>query len=237
MFQPGAVLNTVGFGNRPETVEVPHIDVRNPSDQDINYDIGKPWLNRIARRQFTLMSKTSFNGAILADWVELTTEIGDLKTINDVTADGLGNINLASTSGSLTITPVPLSNRIDFTIGVPPEFIWNVITDSNPVDMLPSNGYIVNNNIDDSIFLLPSDPVIGDRYLITGTRSFGWHVIPPYTGTSWGIRIGTSLVLSDISLSNRITSISGYECCEIIYVGDQTFNLVSSIGNFELIGI
>lgn len=237
MFQPGAVLNTVGFGNRAETIEVPHIDVRNPSEQDVNYDIGKPWVNRLGLRQFTLMSKTSFNGVTTANWVELTTEIGDLKTINSVAADVLGNINLASTNGSLTVTPVPLSNRIDFTVGVPPDFLWNVITDSTPVLMLPSNGYIVNNIVDESIFLLPDNPVIGDKYLITGTQNFNWSVIPPFTGTAWTIRLGTVTIDSEVTLTNRMTSITGYECCEIIYVGNQTFNIVSNIGNFEFIGV
>jgi len=48
--QSGAVLNTQGFGNRPENVEIPHVDVRNPSSLDTGrgfFPIGKRWINRL----------------------------------------------------------------------------------------------------------------------------------------------------------------------------------------------
>jgi hypothetical protein len=47
-FQPGANLYTAGFGSRPENVEVPHIDTRAPAASDVNYPVGKSWINKSA---------------------------------------------------------------------------------------------------------------------------------------------------------------------------------------------
>ena len=43
-FQPGANLNTQGFGNRSENVEVPFISDRTPTVNDKLYPIGKRWI-------------------------------------------------------------------------------------------------------------------------------------------------------------------------------------------------
>lgn len=79
-FQPGANLNTVAFGNRPEGVEVPHIDTRSPGLTDINYPIGKTWVNRAAGTYYVLSSFTSANAATSANWALLGSNSGALDS-------------------------------------------------------------------------------------------------------------------------------------------------------------
>ena len=69
--QPGAVLNTFAFGNRPEGVEVPVIQRRAPTSSDWNYPIGKQWVDRLGGQCYFLSSVTSSAGVNTANWVFL----------------------------------------------------------------------------------------------------------------------------------------------------------------------
>ena len=71
-FQPGAVLYTQGFGSRPENIEVPHIDIRDPTVNDFNWPIGKMWINRIQDQAFILTSISSTGGAQTATWISIS---------------------------------------------------------------------------------------------------------------------------------------------------------------------
>lgn len=68
-FQPGAVVYTQGFGSRSEGVEVPVIQTREPTAQDINYEIGTRWVNTVGNTAKTLTSLSSFGGVVTATWV------------------------------------------------------------------------------------------------------------------------------------------------------------------------
>lgn len=67
-FQPGATLYTQGFGVRPENVEVPHIDTRDPTSNDANFPIGKRWINVSKNAEFSLTSLSSYQGTVTATW-------------------------------------------------------------------------------------------------------------------------------------------------------------------------
>lgn len=67
--QPGSVLYTQGFGSAPENVEVPVIQTRDPTAQDINYPVGKRWVNTVGNTAKTLTSLSSFGGVVTATWV------------------------------------------------------------------------------------------------------------------------------------------------------------------------
>jgi hypothetical protein len=106
-FQPGAMLNTQSFANRPENIEVPHYDVRAPSSQDINYPIGKTWLDQLNLVEYILLALTTSNGITSANW-QVTT--GSSGVITQITTDDAavvkpvaGNVNWAGT-GSTTTT-------------------------------------------------------------------------------------------------------------------------------------
>jgi hypothetical protein len=68
-FQPGANLYTQGFGSRPENVEVPHYDVRPPNSTDVNYPLGKRWLDTVGQDIWELVALSSAGGVLSATWV------------------------------------------------------------------------------------------------------------------------------------------------------------------------
>ena len=63
-FQPGANVYTQGFGSAPENVQVPHIENREPTIYDIDYPIGKAWVNPSANEEYVLTSLNVSNGVI-----------------------------------------------------------------------------------------------------------------------------------------------------------------------------
>lgn len=103
--QLGANLYTQGFGSRPENVEVPHIDIRDPSSSDVNYPIGKRWINQAAGNEFTLLNFSSLGGTVTANW----TLIGGGLTVDRVvgvdasTPPGTNPVT-AATGGLITVT-------------------------------------------------------------------------------------------------------------------------------------
>jgi len=84
--QPGAMLYTQGFGSRPEAVEVPHIDIRAPGLTDVNYPLGKRWLDKLAGNEYVLGNFTTTIGVTQANWAFLGGTSGDL---NSLTTDDL----------------------------------------------------------------------------------------------------------------------------------------------------
>jgi hypothetical protein len=107
-FQPGANLYTQGFGNRPENVEVPHLETRGPNTSDyLFYPIGKRWIDTLAGNEYSLTSIPIINGIPSANWAFLGSSSGDLNSLttqdSTVVTPSEGTIDLSG-SGSLTTT-------------------------------------------------------------------------------------------------------------------------------------
>jgi len=112
-FQNGANLYTQGFGSRPESVEIPHLDVRAPTTTDILYPVGKRWIF-VNTAAYELIGLTSSLGVTSATWVQVADADGPIQTIlgttNQVTvttASGTSTVSLPNTivtPGSLTTT-------------------------------------------------------------------------------------------------------------------------------------
>ena len=110
--QPGAVLNTQAFGNRPEGVEVPVVQTRDPSTYDWNYPIGKRWVNRSSNTTFELTSITQSGGVNTATWVTNGGATAAIATINStspvasnyVLAGTTNQISKADTAGTTTFS-------------------------------------------------------------------------------------------------------------------------------------
>lgn len=106
-FQPGANVYTQGFGSAPENVQVPHIENREPTIYDIDYPIGKAWVNPSANEEYVLTSLNVSNGVTTADW-EVRATPGTLDTLSDdsnTTVAPVGNnIQLAGTAHQITTT-------------------------------------------------------------------------------------------------------------------------------------
>lgn len=101
-FQPGANLYTAGFGSRPENVEVPHIDTRAPAASDVNYPVGKPWINQSANAAYVLTSLTSLNGTVTANWQSTAGATSAIASINN-NAPVAGNYTLAGTTNQIAV--------------------------------------------------------------------------------------------------------------------------------------
>ncbi len=92
-FPSSAVLNTQGFGNRPENVEIPFYSVVAPASTNVNFPLGKRWIT--SSGEYVLTSFTSSNGALIANW----TGLGASGLVID--AAGVSNPMVA---GLLTVT-------------------------------------------------------------------------------------------------------------------------------------
>jgi hypothetical protein len=67
-FPPGAAVYTQGFGTRPENVEVPTIQTRDPGVNDVNFPIGKRWVNTADDTEWVLTSQSSAGGVLQSTW-------------------------------------------------------------------------------------------------------------------------------------------------------------------------
>ncbi len=109
MFQPGAMVYTQGFGSRPENVEVPHIDVRAPTAQDVNYPIGKRWVDTVAGIEYVLTSISTSSGIPQADWASGGNEEATTTTPGIVTLATLLQLQNGNAPAGAY---VPLSNDV-----------------------------------------------------------------------------------------------------------------------------
>lgn len=96
--QPGAVLNTQAFGNRPENVEVPHYDTRAPAASDVIYPIGKRWVF-IGDSEWVLLNLLTQNGVTTANWQQNSSASGTVIAVN-----GTANqIQATTVAGTVTL--------------------------------------------------------------------------------------------------------------------------------------
>jgi hypothetical protein len=119
-FQPGANVYTQGFGSRPENIEVPHLDIRDPSSTDINYPVGKIWINTILKTMYFLPSLSSTGGFASANWTKLEDVSGSFSTLSNgttkVSPDSTGNISITGTNNEISVTSNPGSNNLTLSL-------------------------------------------------------------------------------------------------------------------------
>lgn len=106
--QPGAAVYTQGFGSRPENVEVPTFQPRAPSPKDMQWPLGKRWIDTLDNAEYVLTSFSSSLGAVSANWALLGVAAGALNTLSDdssvAVTPSAGNIQLAGTAGQIATT-------------------------------------------------------------------------------------------------------------------------------------
>lgn len=117
-FQPGANLYTQGFGSRPENVEVPHIDSRAPTVNDVLFPIGKRWVY-LNNAEYVLVGLSTTLGLTTATWNLLGTDTGPLNTLTgnsggaispsaaNINIVGSGVITVSGSGSTLTISETP----------------------------------------------------------------------------------------------------------------------------------
>ena len=125
--QHGANLYTQGFGSRPENVEIPHIDVRPPGVTDVNYPIGKRWIDQIGNAAYTLTSVSASLGTLSANWALLGTDTGALIRSLEPGMD-ISNARMMEPGRSFAIWPTPAqSSGLSASVAAPESAGWLLI--------------------------------------------------------------------------------------------------------------
>lgn len=108
-FQPGNDVYSQNTGLSNLDVTFPHIDTRDPTSYDVNFSLGKRWVNRATGNSFTLVSQSSIGGTLQSTW--------NAGGVNAATTTNLGTVFL-STLAQLeagtapTGAYVPLANDV-----------------------------------------------------------------------------------------------------------------------------
>lgn len=195
-YPQGANTYTLGFGSRGENVEVPTYSTRAPSTADVNYPIGKRWINQASNTEYSLTSFTTTQGVVSATWTLLGAGSGDLNTLttqdSTIVMPTAGNINISGSNtikttgsnspGVVTIVPTASGYPITpFVVGPSGEAGYQTIQSainaatsaggSNVIWVQPGT-YTENLNITSSITFLSIDGV---------ATIIGQHT-PPSTG-------------------------------------------------------
>jgi hypothetical protein len=122
-FQNGANLMTVGFGNRPESVEIPTIQSRAPTSADFRYPAGKTWVDQVGNASYILTGFSSLGGSVVANWSPAGGSVTGVFTLTDTASTVVnptaGNIQIAGTASQITST----AGSSVITLSIPAAFI------------------------------------------------------------------------------------------------------------------
>src|ERR1700729_1500512 len=104
----GANLYTVAYGTRPEAVEIPTFQPRAPTTSDVQWPLGKEWINTVGNGVYKLTSFTTTSGVVTANWTLLGTSGGALNTLTGDTGGALapsaGNISILGTANEISVS-------------------------------------------------------------------------------------------------------------------------------------
>ena len=101
--QQGANLYTQGFGSRPENVEIPVVTNVSPTSSNINFPLGKRWINTVLNAEYVLTSETTSSGVTTANWQITASPSGAIATINSQPPVA-GNFNIVGTAAQISVT-------------------------------------------------------------------------------------------------------------------------------------
>jgi len=142
-FQPGAVVNTQGFGSKPENVEVPWIDSRAPTVMDNQFPVGKVWLDKTEEDSYQLMNFSWNSGTshLDATWVALggqTVSTGEVVTDSGTVTPVNRTISLL---GSSPITTSGSGSTATINLGIVP-----VAKGGTALSSVPTSGQLLIGN-------------------------------------------------------------------------------------------
>lgn len=227
-FQPGAQLYTMAFGIRPENVEVPTLQTRNPATTDTQFPIGKRWINTTTPSEWILGSLSSFAGVTTANWIQggssgITTLTGDTggavgASAGNINIDGGTDISVTGNPGTNTLTIaytgaggslLPFNNRAaNFTATI-------------------NNGYFVNNTAGNVIATLPATSgtlVQGSQVFITLTQQSGSNSLTVTASAGQTILIGDELTSSG---GSAVTTVRGSNLQLVYQLATTTWVAIS----------
>lgn len=220
-FQPGINLYSQGFGSSAENIQVPHIERRDPSPTDVNYPVGKKWLNTLSGKEFILYRFEVFLGITQAYWgTGAGGQEGALTSLSDsvgtkTNPDDNGNIQLTGNPDQIIITSDPILNSMEISIvddlviqGLSVEldlFVDNLVTCNG----LNVNGYSIINGA----FILGAQEIvgpatvslIGEENCLVCSTSGGPLIINMTSGI---FKIGSTVYVMDIRGSAATANIT-----------------------------
>jgi hypothetical protein len=103
--QPGALLYPAAFGIRPENVEVPHYDSRDPTIADANYPVGKEWIN-VGNRIWKLLSISTVNNITSANWIQISTVSSNFVQLDTISKTGVVTGSILPLAGIIRVQAV-----------------------------------------------------------------------------------------------------------------------------------
>jgi hypothetical protein len=188
--QPGANLYTQGFGSRPENVEVPVISTVAPAPSDVNYPIGKRWINRLTNIEYTLTSQSTQGGVLSSVWTagggasgatQFTGNTGiAMPSGGNLNVIGTDTMNVVGSGSTLTLSPTTAGFPITpFVVGPPGLAGYQTIQSAiNAAEAAASV---------DPIYIQPGtyteNLVVTGNIMLVGTPGFGIPMIVSLVGT------------------------------------------------------
>lgn len=198
----------------------PITDNRSPGITDVNYPIGRFWINTATQEVWYLNNFTQSNGIVTANWVQIAQ--GTLDFIvpfgtSPVFPDNLGNVNLTSNDGSVIITGN--TNTIDFSAtgaiassyvtdngtAVPVAGVLNILgidVTTNNLNGIETAGGIVGTGSSDTVEVQLTNRITGTATTTDGTTPVNVFTFP------MGSTPGTYLFRNYISVYNLTDSLS-----------------------------
>lgn len=128
-FPPNSMSYSQGFGSSPNQVTFPVISNRAPTSSDVNYPLGKRWIDTVGGSEYTLISQSSSGGILTSNWASggneraSTTEYGIVLLNDSVTMAGASNDTVPTSLAIKTyvdntaISGSPVSTEITAGIG------------------------------------------------------------------------------------------------------------------------
>lgn len=110
------MLSTVNAGFSPENVQVPIIQQRAPTSSDVNYPIGKRWVDEVGAAEYSLVQLSSIGGSLQATWTLLSSGSSVLDSLQGdaggpvsptaglISILGAGGLTVTGNPGSSTLT-------------------------------------------------------------------------------------------------------------------------------------
>lgn len=136
----GANLNATAVGSKPENVEIPAYFQRDPTLQDVNYPLGKEWINTLGNKVWVLTSFIGGAYTLQANW----TLLNNAAETGIITLSGEGGTAYPSEDSNFNLSGsiaggAPVDGAILFSANSPGEMSAAVQVDGATIGINGSN--------------------------------------------------------------------------------------------------
>ncbi len=148
--QLGAMLYTQGSASRPENIEIPFLSNVAPSSSNVNFPLGKRWIDQTGNQEYVLTSFTSFANMLSANWTVLAGTFNGISSLGTTDALSNGSVSVSDATCLSTSQIFITAKNISGTAGhwfIPPGNITagNFIINSTQTSDASSFTYMIVN--------------------------------------------------------------------------------------------